>query len=358
MPRVLACPACKSKLRVPDNAGGLKTKCPKCARVLRVPANRPAAPKPAAEPRAAIAPAAPPLEEVVLGEDQLDVVEEIPATPPVAARQAAPPPKKEVLGEDDVDVVEEEVLGDNDLDVVEEDNAATDDVEEVGAEPNPLAVAPGADPYAGLDVPESMQQDIRRELTKNEKIVWVGRPSMILLLSNGTIFRIVGVVALLMGISFLYGLAVSSSMQTQIACGVFGVAFSIFGVVFILARTLVQRGASVRNVYVVTNRRALILEGKSRFQSYTIAHLKDLKREDTTRLKGAGDLIFRVERRDRANNASALPGIGPRQTRHIVNSSMEIKHGFLQLENVKAVEKLIRETLIDRALDKALAPES
>jgi hypothetical protein len=205
-----------------------------------------------------------------------------------------------------------------------------------------------------------MRQDVRAELTRGEKVVWVGRPSVTILLAQATTLRVVGVVLLAAGTSMLAGIAFAPGGAVTVGLSVFGGAFTLFGVLFVFARTFVKGGESRRSVYVLTNRRALVLEGKvfgaGQVRAYTIAQLKDMQRVDSWRFKGAGDLVFEKEDVSHGNGLPYLPGTlpsrGPRST-----GPQYRNHGFLMLENVKAVEKLVRETLVDRGLDKALAPE-
>lgn len=75
MPRILACPVCKSRMRVPDDSGGLKTRCPKCSRALRVPLKRRVKPEPAANP--VLASAGPSEDELVLTSFQIDLGESV-----------------------------------------------------------------------------------------------------------------------------------------------------------------------------------------------------------------------------------------------------------------------------------------
>ncbi len=149
MPRILACPVCRSRMRVPDDSGGRKTRCPHCARPLRVPKNRPGASAAPAAPVPAPSAAPPTLEDVVLDLDLAGEAapEKSPARPPVP-----PPPAQEGPIEDDVLVVEDEVIEDGVVLVEEEgaekkDRAAADDdaLVEVVDGADPLEILAGGD---------------------------------------------------------------------------------------------------------------------------------------------------------------------------------------------------------------------
>jgi hypothetical protein len=164
--------------------------------------------------------------------------------------------------------------------------------------------------------------------------------------------RIVGVALLIAGCGLLGGIAVASSGLFMTVFAVFGLVLLGFGTVFVLARTWIQRNAAARAVYVVTNRRAIVREHRRDIRAYDIAKLQSMRRKDSARLKGAGDLIFETEKIHVGGQAApplTAPTRGPRV------STIQRERGFLMLENVKSVEKLIRETLVDRGIDKVLA---
>lgn len=76
MPVAVVCPACKAKLKAPDNLVGKKVKCPGCAKPVLVPGAGVAAsaPTPAPAAKKPVKPAAPPVEEEPL--DEVDEQEE------------------------------------------------------------------------------------------------------------------------------------------------------------------------------------------------------------------------------------------------------------------------------------------
>jgi hypothetical protein len=348
-------------MRVPDGSEGRKTRCPKCSRALRVPAKRRLKPEPVAAAPASPKVSQPSMPDLEIVDDShVDLVEEIveeAATTPRSAPTRQEPPDDDVIviedepvAEDDVDVVDEEPSEDE-VDVVENEVSLDDEVEVVDLD-DFAAVDAGGDPFEETDVPSDIQQDIRAELTKGEKIVWVGRPSMALMMANANIARVIGAVLLVIGVGLLGGFALAAAGPTAIGMGVFGGVMLVFGSVFVFLPTLTKMNAASRSVYVVTNRRALVREHKRQVRSYTIAQLKNMQRKDSSRLKGAGDLVFETERVDRSG-PNPLPMTAP--TRGPRATTLKVDRGFLMLENVKKVEKLIRETLIDPGLDKVLA---
>jgi hypothetical protein len=273
----------------------------------------------------------PAVDEVVPGEDRVDVVEDVTPVPP--ARPTAQP-----AGEDDVEVVDEQV----------ED---TDDVEVVDAGSPPAATLDADALFARAEVPEEMRQEIRRELSKNETAVWVGRPCMELVIHSANVARMLGIVFLLVSCGLFVGIAFAPAGAT-VGLAAVGAMTLLFGVVLTFGRAWALKQAGSRAVYLLTNRRALIYQHRGLpVKSYNIAQLKNMQRKDSTRLDGAGDLIFETEVLRGLNAGSHRPDVDAVGAKSPVHH-----HGFLQLRDVRAVEKLVRETLLDRVYDKVLKP--
>jgi hypothetical protein len=103
--------------------------------------------------------------------------------------------------------------------------------------------------------------------------------------------------------------------------------------------------AARRTCYALTNRRALVykegLFGPTR-ESYSPLEVAALKRSDSWAVRGSGDLIFRT-----------VQVVSTSRTRGVSRSSVKTTHyGFLAVAPVGEVERLVRETLIDRFVDK------
>jgi hypothetical protein len=104
--------------------------------------------------------------------------------------------------------------------------------------------------------------------------------------------------------------------------------------------------------YALTNRRALVykkgLFGPTR-ESYSPLEVAAMRRADSWVFAEGGDLIFRTVKvvtttyRSRGGPSSSV------RTTH---------YGFLAIADVKVVEKLVRETLIDRFVDKLTTANS
>jgi predicted Zn finger-like uncharacterized protein len=314
---IAACPSCQTKLRVGDAATGQAVKCPKCGKVFRLGA----APKAKARPVAAPPAAFPKLElpeEPVLSEHDLEVVDE---------------------------TADEPVLDEGDLEVVDEPEETRLDVSaEAEDEPAP---AKKSNPFKGLDVPREFQQQIKEELSRGESIVWVGRPSVRVMQAKAWIAVVIGAVFACIGVGLWVGCVVflaSGNFMPALPMAFFGLVLLAFGVLAMCSRYLIGRFRSARDCYILTNRRALVFQnGGKNVRSYSTFQVAAMNRQDSAWVQGAGDLVFEVETQTRYSGGQ----YGGVQT-------VKIHHGFLSLENVRKVEKLLRETLVDRRIDKHL----
>jgi hypothetical protein len=230
---------------------------------------------------------------------------------------------------------------------------------------------PAADPFVGQDVPEDMQAEIRAELTPGERIVWVERPAGTvdraaagfemreeIQVDGGPVQRTVtvthargkrpapdsnvgkivlgvllGLLGLVLVVVALYcGFAIQKhGWQIAIIPGVGGLIFLGAGAAVLIDLYLSRKSVPPRGAcYVLTSRRALIhlggVPGKPRFLSYHAPQLARMKPAEVDP-DGAGSLTF----------DTGGPGLGG-----------ETRIGFLGVQNVRKVEKLLRKTLLDR----------
>ena len=297
---ITVCPNCRSKLRVADDTTAKTVRCPKCRTVFRI---------------------------------------ETGAAPPA-------PIKEPVLDEREVQVV-------NDASALR-DNAAFEELEELeeldeSADADESLV-PDGDPFAGQDVSDKVQQIIHEELAKSEKIVWVGRPaphlvktwfSKDLIIGGGFIFASFagfgGGLSLLLNknLGRMYAFLTGSLM------GLVGLAFFLAGVAVCVFPFLVRIFPSRRPVYVLTNRGALVVTFFYwSLRRYNPSQLAGMKLKKSEIEEGAGDLIFETE-------ITTRYVYGARQ----VAQTVKTPRGFLNIENVRGVRQLIRQTLPKTLID-------
>jgi hypothetical protein len=308
------CAACRKKLQVRADMAGKAVKCPGCGKPVRVPGAAPTAAAPAAPrpERPRPAPAAPPAAQ----DDEWIEVNEA-AEAPVAA--AAPALAR--------------------------------------------AGGPGAewgqDLMEGHGVPDDMQEKIRSNLTKNERLIWFGRPRMDILMHQARMWMIRGS---LVGGAVCIGMAVGSvfafrAKDVPVAVGIILVFFSlVFGAIAVFALgapARQKRKESTRACYAMTNRRLLLHlgTGSQTFSSgshsttvvntgalglltYSGLELTRLQRVEMKKFPGAGNLVF-------SRTVLDEPSGG----------------GLWAVNDVAGVEKLIREKLLHPVIDKVLRGE-
>jgi hypothetical protein len=217
---------------------------------------------------------------------------------------------------------------------------------------------PTAQTFEELGIPASYRQAVEKELTGDEKMLWVGRPSrnpevhprqpMLKWAGIGMLAfaGVLVVINLLVGGGAVFGF-------------VFGGALGVIGLVF-LVPSFVSPATTCRYCYVVTNRRALLVE-ISLWQrgpvarSYLPQKLLGLERRDHPTGAGAGDLIFEYEFIIPGNTLNPLTGslIQQTATGGLSNSPQRVPRGFMCLDQAREVEDLIRTTLL-RPLEQAL----
>jgi hypothetical protein len=391
MPYSFAC-SCGTKLSVGDNLLGKAVKCPKCATVMKVPAAvgagastgvttppksapapgvpstpmprmelppsagkpapKPAAPKPAA-PKAAApkppAPAAPkpappraapkpPPPAAVDDVEVVDDVEEVAAPAPRAGRKGPPPVLAVRQAPPDMEEAPLEEV---------EDVDDRGDYAGVSRKARDITKAPLDEDFP---VPDHMRERIEEELSKGEKVVWVGQPSRrIILIRTIPAMIFTGIFGLLFGGFFFFG-AVIAMFKGQASIG--AVLIALFILLFLIGIIILQPIYALwkakRTCYVLTNRRCIVWlcqwHGGIRTDNYTPAQLTNMRRADMWVFgKGGGDVIFRT---------MTVITTTYRQRGGSSTSVTEYRYGFLAVERCRDVEKLIRETLLDRFLDK------
>ncbi len=208
------------------------------------------------------------------------------------------------------------------------------------------------DPFEETDLSEEAREIVEGELTKTEKLVWVGRTSRDLALSDAKIGRIACFVfAGLAGVLLLVGLIL---LFVNVLVGVIMVVFALlFGGVATLGIIFLGNPAHVlkcRAIYALTTRRCLVWANgdpkwmESQFSAYTAFQVEDMERKGSMRKPSAGDLIFAYELEERAGHG-----------RHGGNTVERVPKGFLKVDDVADLEDLIRQVLVNKRIDRQLS---
>jgi hypothetical protein len=229
----------------------------------------------------------------------------------------------------------------------------------IQAAPAPL---PRLQTFEELGIPAPFQKAVEDELSRDEKLVWLGRPSQNpAVYPPKTILVVVG--AVLLGLAVLLPWVGVPLL--------FSVVLVLLGLLFVFAPKL-SNGTNVYSAcYVVTNRRVLLLEKgfigldpttitswKSltgvRCKGYLPHELLGLERRSNERVPGAGDLIFEYIFTSGKNAGGFASTMGRVQQ---TNGPQRVARGFCFLDQVAEVENVIRATLLaglEKSLDERL----
>jgi hypothetical protein len=218
---------------------------------------------------------------------------------------------------------------------------------------------PTAQTFDELEIPPTFRAAVEKELTRDEKMLWVGRPSR-----NPEVHPRnkmapaigAGVIALALVIAVA---SVATGGRSLIGFGFAGV-LTVIGLVFMLP-LVVNPAKGCRYCFVVTNRRAMLVEMTlwqrgGAVRSYLPQQLLGMERRDHASVPGAGDLIFEYEFVLPGKDVNPHTGSFLQQntTAGLSNSPQRVARGFVCLDQVREVEDLIRTALLlslEQALD-------
>jgi hypothetical protein len=214
----------------------------------------------------------------------------------------------------------------------------------------PTPRAPALQTYEVLGIPDSYRAAVEKELTAGEKVLWVGRPSR-----NPKVhpqmpaLTVIGYGLLGLGVLVAF---VSAASGAHVFPFVFSGVLLLLGGVFLIPK-FIDTTKACRSCYVVTNRRAMIVQNSlwamgAKVQSYVPHQLLGLERRNHPEVPGAGDLIFEYKFIAQGNSFDHQTGFmlqqgaGANQT----GAPNRVAFGFLLLDQVAEVEYLIRTSLL------------
>ena len=193
------------------------------------------------------------------------------------------------------------------------------------------------------DLSPELAQRVASELDRDERLVWVGQPRPDLYAKSSGCLIVFGVFFTVFALVWMaIPLAIS-----LFAAGVGGegggfialpfVCFSLFGIPFVLVglglmtSPIWMKKLARRCCYALTDRRALLWEprlfGGATVRSFTRAGLGRIARLENA--DGSGSLVFHE------------------YVVHGSESSTTHQQGFMHIDDVQAVERLVRKTLVD-----------
>jgi hypothetical protein len=198
------------------------------------------------------------------------------------------------------------------------------------------AALPPLKSFEELGIPDNFRKSVENELTKDEKLVWLGRPS-----KNPAVYP-PKTVLVIIGAALLVGAVLAGIGGLPF---IFPVVIGLLGLLFVASPKLFNPANTYAACYVVTNRRAMLFERSfrgARGKSYHPHDLLALERRGNDRVPGAGDLIFEYE--FVVGDVLNSPGTDNRLRR--TDRPERVARGFFYLDQVREVEDLIRTTLL------------
>jgi hypothetical protein len=222
--------------------------------------------------------------------------------------------------------------------------------------PAPAAVPPSTgSAQPGVHLPPELEARIRQELTQGEQLIWGGQPS-----PRVTRMRALGAMGVCLLLALFGGVLAAAALVLRngppAESWPLFVGLGLFVLVSLgcmcLAPGMKKRQAA-RTAYAITNRRALVhrpgIFGNVAMDSYGPVQLQQMVRRDWWLVKGAGDLIFATEKRLQVTTTRGRYGSSSTAREKIIH------YGFLGIDDPVAVEKLLREVLVNPLVDKIQA---
>ncbi|HEX3315255.1 MAG TPA: hypothetical protein VHR72_10215 [Gemmataceae bacterium] len=222
---------------------------------------------------------------------------------------------------------------------------------------------PSPELFDELEIPVPFRACVQKELTAGEKMLWVGRPSRdrrvhppcaippfigfgIIVLAGLLLLGVVGTAAAAHRMTFGHGFG----------C-VFALVLALIGSAIAFLPKLNKPESWCRYAYVVTNRRALLIEQTAfgvKAQSYLPQQLLGMERRDHAEVAGAGDLVFEYVMTMGNNLGGPAGALMQQGVRSPSMNPQRVPRGFVWIDQVRAVEDLIRTALLlqlEQALD-------
>jgi hypothetical protein len=204
-------------------------------------------------------------------------------------------------------------------------------------------------------VPLELKDKIIADLGTNERLVWLAQPVGAIVFRRSLGYLIGGAVVALVALVWLSGVFSPKPVAQRGKAPPPATSRDITtpSIVFLVAACVslvpVYRWKMAqRAVYALTNRRALVFKGGlfgPKRETYSPSEVAAMRRSDSWLYSGGGDLIFRI-----------VKVLSTSYSQGRTSQSVRTYHyGFLAIDNVREVEKLVRETLIDRFVDKLTA---
>lgn len=205
-------------------------------------------------------------------------------------------------------------------------------------------------------LPAHVREKINASLQEKEHLVWLGRPLVGLVFTRQLGYMLLAIVVVLIAavffINFFGGRQPADPQLRKPIVYAAMALFSILGLVF-CAIPFYRVWQATQTGYGLTNRRAIIYRGGlfgGDLDHYSPSQLVGMTRANSWVRSGAGDLVFRtVHVVTTTVKSQPTRGLSFGDSRS--ESVKTYRYGFLAIAQVQDVERLIRETLVDRFVD-------
>lgn len=220
--------------------------------------------------------------------------------------------------------------------------------------PEPNATVDLKDVIEAEPIPPALKEKVCAALGTGERLIWHGRPATSLVFMRQFVYMVVSVIVTLAAVGFLFlyvadRQAKGKPLMDQPMMWGFAALIAFFAVLMIVT-PFYKVWQATKTCYALTNRRALILKQGllgAVLDPYNAPQLTGMKCRTSWLGGGRGDLIFLTVHE--VSRKRTTDGQGFSSTSESVKT---IYHGFLGIRNVKEVERLIHEKLVDRFVDK------
>jgi hypothetical protein len=214
------------------------------------------------------------------------------------------------------------------------------------------------------ELPEDEAEEVLSQVKGKERLLWVGKPSVKLMVMRSLPIALGSIVFLIAAVIIFF------SMKDDPNAGAIKILVPALLVSLgggLTTAPIWAKKRAGRSFYALTNKRALVWKGGllwgHSFEEFTAMQLGNMKRQNSWVVSGAGDLVFKEETkitqthyaggyrggyrsRGRVHGRTYVPG-------HTETSVQIIQHGFMALEDVAAVEKIIKREIIEK-INRAL----
>lgn len=182
------------------------------------------------------------------------------------------------------------------------------------------------------DLHPELQSIIRQEISANEKILWVGkpRPGALMYASLGLVlFAIPWTAFAIFWVCGASGFKWPTWQGPQSLFPLFGLPFILVGLGMLSSPYWIKRAAD-RSGYIITNARAVVFSWKlmsAEVSSYSANQLTKMQKK--LKPDGSGDIIFDEQSQ---------------------GSGRYKRIGFIGIDDVKQVEKILREAILHESV--------